>query len=118
VLDPYVEEAADPIGVARRLEGDRRLVVGRASPRVDDDPAVGELDVGRLWREDHPAAQYFRVEARGAGDVVRHDEVGQHNSLWLAGEPGHVFPHWSERGASPSSPASLRGALLGRAVIA
>ena len=42
VLDPDVEEAADPVGVAWRLQGDRGLVVGRASAPVDDDPAVGE----------------------------------------------------------------------------
>ena len=41
VCDPDVEEAADPIGVAWRLQGDRGLVVGRASADVDDDPAVG-----------------------------------------------------------------------------
>ena len=29
VFDPDIEEAADPVGIARRLQGDRRLVVGR-----------------------------------------------------------------------------------------
>src|ERR1700733_2614992 len=41
VLDPEVEEAADPVRVARRLQGDRRLVVGRTSAGIDDDPGVG-----------------------------------------------------------------------------
>jgi DNA-binding MarR family transcriptional regulator len=41
VPDPYIDEAADPVGIARRLQGDRRLVVGRAAADVDDDPAVG-----------------------------------------------------------------------------
>ena len=31
VFDPDIEEAADPVGIAWRLQGDRRLVVGRAS---------------------------------------------------------------------------------------
>ena len=41
VLDPDIEKAADPVGIAWRLEGDRGLVVGRASAGIDDDPAVG-----------------------------------------------------------------------------
>jgi hypothetical protein len=40
VLDPEIEEAADPVGVAWRLQGDRRLVVGRASAAIDDNPGV------------------------------------------------------------------------------
>src|SRR5215472_1207635 len=40
VRDPDIQEAADPVGVARRLQGDRRLVVGRPSADIDDDPAV------------------------------------------------------------------------------
>jgi hypothetical protein len=41
VFDPDIEEAADPVAIAWRLEGDRRLGVGRASADIDDDPAVG-----------------------------------------------------------------------------
>jgi AcrR family transcriptional regulator len=41
VFNPDIEEAADPVGIARRLQGDRRLVVGRASADIDDDPGVG-----------------------------------------------------------------------------
>ena len=41
VFDPDIEDAADPVGIAWRLPGDRRLVVGRASADIDDDPAVG-----------------------------------------------------------------------------
>src|SRR5215469_5593599 len=41
VFDPDIEEAADPVGIGWRLQGDRRLVVGRASADIDDDPAVG-----------------------------------------------------------------------------
>jgi len=40
VFDADIEEAADPVGIAWRLQGDRRLVVGRTSPDIDDDPAV------------------------------------------------------------------------------
>src|SRR5215469_18703685 len=39
VFDPDIEEAADPAGIAWRLQGDRRLVVGRAS-RSRTDRAV------------------------------------------------------------------------------
>ena len=42
VRDPDIEEAADPVGVARRLERDRWFVVGRAATGIDDDEAVGE----------------------------------------------------------------------------
>jgi hypothetical protein len=41
VFDPDVEEAADPVGIAWRLQDDRGLVVGRAPAGIDDDPAVG-----------------------------------------------------------------------------
>ena len=47
VLDPDVDEAAHPIWVGGRLEGDLRLVVGRASAGIDDDPTIGQCDVGR-----------------------------------------------------------------------
>ena len=41
VFDPDIQEAADPVGIAWRLQRDRRLVVRRSTPNVDDDPAVG-----------------------------------------------------------------------------
>src|SRR6202042_2720562 len=41
VSDPDIKEAADPVGITRRLQGDRRLIVGRGSADIDDDPAVG-----------------------------------------------------------------------------
>ena len=44
VSDPDIEEAADPVGIAWRLQGDRRLVVGWASANIDDDPAIGQPD--------------------------------------------------------------------------
>jgi hypothetical protein len=40
VFDADVEEARDPVGIGWRLQGDRRLVVGRSTADVDDDPAV------------------------------------------------------------------------------
>src|SRR5580658_4263111 len=70
VFDPDVEEAADPVGIARRLQDDRRLVVGRAPAGVDDDPAVGQRNVDRVSGEGHPAAEYFGVEAPRALDIV------------------------------------------------
>src|SRR6202030_2326047 len=92
VFDPDIEEAADPVGIARRLQGDRRLVVGRSSAAIDDDPAVSQCDIGHVSGEGHPAAEYFGVEAPRALDIVRHDEVGQHNSLWRWRELGHPAP--------------------------
>ena len=94
VLDPDVEEAADPVGVAWRLQGDGRLVVGGTAPDVDDDPGIGQRDVGQPagTGEGHPAAQYLGVEAPGALDIVRDDEVGQHNSLWRRRELSHLAP--------------------------
>ena len=94
VLDPDVEEAADPVGVARRLQGDGRLVVGGTAPDVDDDPGIGQRDVGQAagTGEGQPAAQYLGVEAPGALDIVRDDEVGQHNSLWRRRELSHLAP--------------------------
>src|ERR1700690_731227 len=41
VFDPDIEEAADPVGIAWRLQADRRLVVRRSTAAIDDDPAVG-----------------------------------------------------------------------------
>src|ERR1700733_9915080 len=40
VLDPDIEEAANPVGITRRLQGDRRLVVSRASADLEP-PLVG-----------------------------------------------------------------------------
>jgi hypothetical protein len=47
VLDPDIKEAADSIGIAWCLQDDIRLVIGRASTGVDDDPAVGQFDIDR-----------------------------------------------------------------------
>jgi hypothetical protein len=44
VFDPDIEEAADPVRIAWRLQGDRGLVVGRAAAGIDDDPRVGQRD--------------------------------------------------------------------------
>jgi hypothetical protein len=63
VRDPDVEEAADPVGIGWRLEGDGRLVVGGTATDVDDDPAVGERDERRLARLDGFAAEHLGVEA-------------------------------------------------------
>src|ERR1700733_2700636 len=94
VFDPDIEEGADPVKIAWRLQGDRWLVVGRASADVDDDPGVGQRDIGQPSGagEDHPAAEYFGVEAPGALDIVRDDEVSQRNSLWARWELGHLAP--------------------------
>ena len=79
-----------PVGVAWRLKGDRGLVVGWPSAAVDDNEAVGECDIGRLWAEDHPATEYLGIEAPGALDVIGDDEVGHyHSSCRLRG-----FGHW------------------------
>src|SRR5882762_3271140 len=48
VCDADVQEAADAIGIAGRLEGDAWLVVSRSAADVDDDPAVRERDDRRL----------------------------------------------------------------------
>jgi hypothetical protein len=72
VFDPDIEEATDPVGIAWRLQHDRRLVVGRASADIDDDPGVGQRDIGQPagTGEGNPAAEYFGVEAPGALDIV------------------------------------------------
>src|SRR5271166_3247745 len=77
VFDPDIEEAANPVGIAWRLQGDRRLVVGRASADIDDDPGVGQRDISQPsgTGEGHPATEYFGVEAPGALDIVRDYEV-------------------------------------------
>src|SRR3984885_4709533 len=64
VLDPDIQEAAHPVGIAWRLQSPRRLVVRRAAPAVDDDPAVGQRDVGQPSgaREGQPPVDYFGVE--------------------------------------------------------
>ena len=90
VGDPDVEEAADPIGVARRLEGDRGLVVGGASATLMMMKLLASCDIGRLRTEDHRAAEYLGIEAPGALDVVGDDEVAHHHSQ--CGLRG--FGHW------------------------
>src|SRR6202451_1427492 len=94
VFDPDVEEAADPVGIAWRLQGDRRLFVCVRSAAVDDDPAVGQGDISQPSGagEGQPPAEYFGVEAPRAFDIVRDDEVGQHNSLGGWWELAHLAP--------------------------
>src|SRR5271155_1516631 len=45
VRHSYIEETADPVGFGGRLKSDLRLVVGRTSADVDDDPTVRQLDI-------------------------------------------------------------------------
>jgi hypothetical protein len=92
VFNPDIEKAAYPVGAARRLEDDRRLVVGRSSAGIDDDPAIGQRNIDRVSGKGHPAAEYFGVKAPGALDIVRDDEVGQHNSLGRRRVLGHLQP--------------------------
>src|ERR1700733_12145559 len=92
VLDPDIEEAADPVEVAWRLQSDRGLVVRRASALIDDDPAVGERDVGRFSGAFQRAAEHVGVKAPRTLNVVRDDEVGQHNSLCGRSCFGHLPP--------------------------
>src|ERR1700729_4189535 len=84
VRHSYIEETADPVGVGGRFKGDLRLVIGRPSADVDDDPTVRQLDIREPSGsgERIPAPKHIGVEAARALDIARHDEVGQHNSLW------------------------------------
>src|SRR3984885_14946438 len=84
VRHAYIEETADPVEIGRRLKGDLRLVVGRPSADVDDDPTVRQLDIPEPSGsgERIPAPEHIGVEGARALDIVRHDEVGQHDSLW------------------------------------
>src|SRR5215469_1121007 len=93
VRDPDVEEAAGQVRVARCLQCDRRLVVGRAATHVDDDPAVSERHVRRLAREDGLAAEHLCVEATGALHVIRHDEVGQRDLIGGLAALRHLYLH-------------------------
>ena len=40
-LTRILRKLLNPVGITRRLQDDRRLVVGRSSAAIDDDPAVG-----------------------------------------------------------------------------
>src|SRR5271165_899403 len=94
VLDPDVDEAAHPIRVAGRLQGDLRLVVGRTSAGIDDDPTIGKCDVGRPSGagEGDPAPEDFGVEAPRPLDVARHDEVCEQNLRMGRWDLGHLLP--------------------------
>jgi hypothetical protein len=84
-----VEEAADVVGVAWRLERHRRLVIGGWPADVDDDPAVRERDDRRLPLPQHVAAEHAGVEASAPADVGGDDEVREHDSLRRRRELGH-----------------------------
>jgi hypothetical protein len=81
VCDADVEEAADAIGIAGRLEGDGWLVVCGSAADVDDDPAVRERDDRRLAGENDLAAEDVAVEVGGAFDVLGDDEVRERDSV-------------------------------------
>src|SRR4051812_25898377 len=72
-----VEEAAGPIRIRGYLERDARFAVGRPATDIDDDPAVRKGNDRRLALPHRLTAEYLGVEAPGAGDIVRHDEVRQ-----------------------------------------
>src|ERR1700678_3329479 len=105
VFDPNIEEATDPVEIAWCLQGDCRLVVGRASATIDDDPTVGKCDIRQPSGagEGDPAAKHFGVEAPRALDIVRDDEVGQHNSVWGRWELGHLAPPLVRSHTRPST---------------
>jgi hypothetical protein len=67
VGDPDVEEAADPVRIGWRLQGDRRLVVGRTSAGIDDNKAVGERDVDRRRAAGRTAWSPRRRRGRRSG---------------------------------------------------
>src|SRR5215467_13391589 len=92
VRDPDVEEAADQVWIARCLECDGRLVLGRTATHVDDDPAVGERHVCRLTRAGDLATEHLGIEATGALHVVRNDEVGQRDLKCGLAAFGHPVP--------------------------
>jgi hypothetical protein len=100
VGDPDIEEAADPVGIAWRLENHRGLVIGGASAGVDDDEVVGECDIGRLRAEDHRAAEYLGIKAPGATDVIGDDEVAnrassvQNEKLRCSPVHSEIVPDW------------------------
>src|SRR3954451_24584991 len=105
VGDPDVEEAAGHAPVARGLESDGRLVVGRAATGVDDDPAVGERHVRRLARPDGGATQHVGVEAPGTLHVIGDEEVGQAH---LVAGPAAVRHLLTLRGRPARRRASVR----------
>jgi hypothetical protein len=77
---------------SRGLQGDGRLVVGRATTAVDDNPAVGQGDVRRLTGPDGCAAEHVGVEAAGALHVIRDDEVGQRDLIGGLAVFRHLVP--------------------------
>src|SRR5580700_7747829 len=68
VRHSYIEEAADPLGIGGRLKRDLRLVVGRPSADVDDDPTIRQLDISESSGsgERNPAPEHIGVEAARA----------------------------------------------------
>jgi len=80
--------------IAGRLESDAWLVVSRSATDVDD-PAVRERDDRRLAGEDDLAAEDIAVEAAGALDILRDDEVRERNSVGQRRKACHGrFPPW------------------------
>ena len=70
ILDPDVEEAADPVRVARRLQ----VTVGLSSvgppPVLMTIQLLASATFDRVSGKGHPAAEYFGVEAPRALDIV------------------------------------------------
>src|SRR5262249_12507658 len=89
VCDSDVQEAADAIGIARRLEGDAWLVVCGSAADVDDDPTVRERDDRRLAFANDLAAEDVAVKAASAFDILGHEEVGERDSVARCGKACH-----------------------------
>ena len=89
-----VEEAAGDVGIGRGRQGDSRLVLSGSPAGVDRHPGIRQRDDGGLASSDDLASEDVGVEAGGAFDVGRGQEVGKEDALVWNGEPGHlsVFP--------------------------
>src|SRR5262249_35313905 len=89
IRDPDVEEAAGAVRVRRRLEDDRRFVVGRSTTDVNDHPTVRQRDDRGLALQHGLPAEHLRVEAARPIDVTGNDEMGEHETLVRCWKLGH-----------------------------
>src|SRR5712664_3119230 len=78
VGDPEVEKCAGLVGVSRRRERHRGLVIGRAAARIKDEPAVGDLHDDRVAFHHHLRSEHRAVKLTGPVLVRDHQEVSDH----------------------------------------
>src|SRR5262245_13685896 len=81
ISDANIHKAAGRVEIFGRSKRDGRLIVGRATADVNDNPAIGKANDGWFATPHNLAAEDPRVKIRRARYVGYCQKMREHNSL-------------------------------------